>query len=103
MADQQNSPGRGWRAFESTRNRYWITENLNNPIYRPLRKFIFDYHAAENDGEQLQWQKSDYDRQARSYGGSLEQIEYSLPDDSTWEYYEHGDTLYSITSMAQGR
>lgn len=67
-----------------------------------LQKFMFDYHAAENEGEQLHWQKSDYDRQARSYGGSLQQIEYSLPDDSTWEYYPPGDTLYSITELTRG-
>ncbi|KKM65562.1 hypothetical protein LCGC14_1489960, partial [marine sediment metagenome] len=45
------------------------------------------------DGNHPTWQKSDYDSQAQKYGGSLEQIEYSLADDSTWEFYEPGDTL----------
>jgi hypothetical protein len=49
VADQQNSPERGWRAFESTRNRYWITENLNKPLYKPLRQFIYDYHRVGLD------------------------------------------------------
>jgi hypothetical protein len=49
VADQQNASERGWRAFESTRNRYWITENLNNPVFRPLRSFMYDYHRKGMD------------------------------------------------------
>jgi hypothetical protein len=28
----QNAPERGWKSFESQRNRYWLVENLFNPI-----------------------------------------------------------------------
>ncbi len=49
VADQQNASERGWRAFESTRNRFWITENLNNPVFRPLRSFMYDYHRKGID------------------------------------------------------
>ncbi len=44
VANQQNSPEKGWRAFESTRNRYWIAENFNNPIFKPIRQLLYDYH-----------------------------------------------------------
>ena len=35
---------KGWKAFDSNTNRYWLAENLNNKIYTPLRNFIYDYH-----------------------------------------------------------
>jgi hypothetical protein len=37
VSNQQNSPEKGWKAFESTRNRYWLAENLNNPSFRAVR------------------------------------------------------------------
>jgi hypothetical protein len=49
VANMQNSPDRGWRAFESTRNRYWMSENLNNPIFKPIRMFYYDYHRKALD------------------------------------------------------
>ncbi len=40
----QASAYAGWKAFESTRNRYWLVENLLNPAYQSLRKFSYEYH-----------------------------------------------------------
>jgi len=40
----QTSSFRGWKGFDNNLNRYWLTENLNNKIYLPLRSFIYDYH-----------------------------------------------------------
>ena len=45
----QNSPYSGWKAFESTRNRYWLAENLLNPAYQSLRKFSYEYHRKGLD------------------------------------------------------
>ncbi|MBA2746095.1 MAG: DUF4835 family protein [Bacteroidota bacterium] len=49
VANQQNSPERGWRAFESDRNRYWLAENLNNPVFKPLRELLYNYHRKGLD------------------------------------------------------
>lgn len=35
---------RGWKAFDGNTNRYWLSENLNNKVYAPLRSFMYDYH-----------------------------------------------------------
>lgn len=35
---------KGWKAFDGNINRYWLSENLNNKAYIPLRDFIYDYH-----------------------------------------------------------
>lgn len=49
VSNMQNSPERGWRAFESTRNRYWLSENLNNPVFKPLRSFNYEFHRKGLD------------------------------------------------------
>jgi hypothetical protein len=49
VANMQNSPERGWRAFESTRNRYWLAENLNNPVFKSLRELTYNYHRKGLD------------------------------------------------------
>ncbi|WP_183564415.1 DUF4835 family protein [Mucilaginibacter sp. SP1R1] len=40
----QSSSYRGWKAFDSNINRYWLSENLGNKVYEPLRSFMYDYH-----------------------------------------------------------
>jgi len=40
---------KGWKAFEGTRNRYWLTENFLNPIFRPIRQLYYDYHRKGLD------------------------------------------------------
>ncbi|MEN0056127.1 MAG: DUF4835 family protein [Mucilaginibacter sp.] len=40
----QTGSYRGWKAFDGNINRYWLSENLNNKVYEPLRSFIYDYH-----------------------------------------------------------
>jgi hypothetical protein len=45
----QNSPERGWKAFETLKNRYWMVENLLNPKYAGLRDFLYKYHRTGLD------------------------------------------------------
>lgn len=45
----QNASERGWKAFESQRNRYWIIENLLNGAYAPVREAIYIYHRRGLD------------------------------------------------------
>jgi hypothetical protein len=40
----QNFKESGWKAFEDTKNRYWIIENLLNNAYKPFRKALYEYH-----------------------------------------------------------
>ncbi|HRH65890.1 MAG TPA: DUF4835 family protein [Bacteroidia bacterium] len=40
---------RGWKAFESSRNRYWISENLLNVSFKPLRNTLYTYHRLGFD------------------------------------------------------
>lgn len=44
VTNAQTSAYKGWKAFDSNTNRYWLIENLNNRLYAPLRSFIYDYH-----------------------------------------------------------
>ncbi len=45
----QNAAEKGWRSFESQRNRYWLIENLLNGAYMPLRESIYLYHRRGLD------------------------------------------------------
>ena len=45
----QQSDRAGWQAFQSNRNRYWLSENLNNQDLRPIRKGIYTYHRIALD------------------------------------------------------
>ena len=44
VVNAQTSSFRGWKAFDGTTNRYWLSENLNNKLYQPLRSLMYDYH-----------------------------------------------------------
>ncbi len=45
----QNAPEKGWKAYESERNRYWLVENLLNKSYAPFRNCIYNYHRQGLD------------------------------------------------------
>jgi hypothetical protein len=40
----QSASYKGWKAFDSNINRYWLAENMNNKAYNALRSFMYDYH-----------------------------------------------------------
>jgi hypothetical protein len=44
-----NSNAKGWKPFESQKNRYWMVENLLNAKYSPLRDFLYEYHRQGLD------------------------------------------------------
>lgn len=45
----QQSDRSGWQAFQSNRNRYWLSENLTNQELRPIRKGLYTYHRLGMD------------------------------------------------------
>lgn len=45
----QSSGSKGWKAADGLRNRFWMSENLLNSIFSPLRKFIYAYHINGMD------------------------------------------------------
>ncbi len=44
VINAQTSSYKGWKAFDDNINRYWLSENLNNKVYAPLREAIYNYH-----------------------------------------------------------
>jgi hypothetical protein len=51
VMNAQNAPEGGWKAFGSSgnRNRYWLTQNLLDNNYQPVRKFYYQYHRLGMD------------------------------------------------------
>jgi len=42
--NSQNLPVKGWKSFESERNRYWLLENILNKSYSDFRRCMYNYH-----------------------------------------------------------
>jgi hypothetical protein len=49
VANAQNAPERGWRSQEDTKNRYWLVENMLQPLFAPMRTCIYKYHRQGFD------------------------------------------------------
>lgn len=45
----QSAREKGWKAYESMKNRYWLTENLMNSSYSNIRKAMYEYHRKGLD------------------------------------------------------
>jgi len=45
----QNAREKGWKAFESQKNRYWLVENYTNPTYSAVREAMYRYHRLGLD------------------------------------------------------
>jgi hypothetical protein len=45
----QQEAERGWKAFEGSRNRYWLIENMLNPRYDEFRSVVYSYHREGLD------------------------------------------------------
>lgn len=47
--NSQNMREKGWKAYESERNRYWLVENLLNKSYSGFRACTYQYHRQGLD------------------------------------------------------
>lgn len=45
----QNTPEAGWKAYEGTRNRYWLVDNQVQAVFRPFRQCLYSYHRLGMD------------------------------------------------------
>lgn len=45
----QNAADKGWKAFEGSKNRYWLAENLANSNFKMMRSCIYNYHRMGLD------------------------------------------------------
>jgi len=45
----QNSADKGWKSFESRKNRYWLVENLLNDSYSGFRECLYLFHLKGLD------------------------------------------------------
>ena len=49
VSSAQQSGYPGWEQFNSTRNRYWLAENLISPQLSPVRELAYEYHRNGMD------------------------------------------------------
>lgn len=48
-ASLEESEAKGWRAFDSNRNRYALINNLMDEAFKPYREFVYEYHRLGLD------------------------------------------------------
>lgn len=49
VVNAQNASEPGWKAFENTKNRYWLVENVLHQSFKPMRQAMYDYHRQGLD------------------------------------------------------
>jgi len=49
VLNAQNAIELGWRLNQSLRNRYWLSELLNNSAYKPFHQGLYEYHRQGLD------------------------------------------------------
>ncbi len=49
VTNAQMAKEKGWKAFEGTRNRYWLAENLNNVQIKDIHDVFYIYHRSGLD------------------------------------------------------
>lgn len=49
VINAQQAGRSGWQQFENNRNRYWLAENLQNPLMISIRDAIYEYHRLGLD------------------------------------------------------
>lgn len=49
VTNAQNAPEKGWKAFESRKNRYWLIQNMLSNEYEGVRNFMYQYHRLGLD------------------------------------------------------
>lgn len=49
VANAQSSGQAGWSSSDNPDNRYWLSNNLTNREFEPIRKFNFQYHTEVLD------------------------------------------------------
>jgi hypothetical protein len=46
---QNDQSVKGWNSFDGTRNRYWMVNNMLDPVYAPIREFLYKFHRQGLD------------------------------------------------------
>ena len=49
VSNAQSANEKGWKSTEDDHNRYWLTENILNSTYKPLRECFYKYHRTGFD------------------------------------------------------
>ena len=85
----QGAQETGWKAYEGTRNRYWIVENFMNPANSSIRDFYYKFHRLGLD--QM------YERVDQGRSGVTESI------DDLKKIFDSKPDLYALTLVLDAK
>lgn len=46
---QSDGSASGWRSFDGNKSRYWLSDNLNSPAFKPIKDCWYQYHRKGLD------------------------------------------------------
>ncbi len=90
VQNAQNAQETGWKAYESTKNRYWLVENLFNDQYSSMRDFTYTYH------------RQGLDQMADKPANAKTAIEQALEELKNLHKRKPGSFLMSIYTATKG-
>jgi hypothetical protein len=74
----QNAPETGWKAYDGTKNRFWMVENMQNASNASLREFLYQFNRL---GLDVMYEKLDQGRSTITESLSLLQKMYIAKPD----------------------
>ncbi len=99
-SNMQSAQENGWKAFEGTRNRYWLSENINNPVFKPYHEMMYNYHRQGLDV--MAKKKEDALSAITESIESLQSVHQEKPGSVLFQtlFYAKADELVNIYSGA---
>jgi hypothetical protein len=55
-AQAGSDAGPGWKSFDGNKNRFWLIDNILNPMFNPIRNCYYQYHRK---GLDVMYEKTD--------------------------------------------
>jgi hypothetical protein len=55
-AQAGSDSGPGWKSFDGNKNRFWLIDNILNPMFNPIRNCYYQYHRK---GLDVMYEKTD--------------------------------------------
>jgi hypothetical protein len=68
---QSGGGASGWKSFDGTKNRFWISDQLNSPVFEPLKECWYLYHRQ---GLDLMYKQDNHEQALNTISTALQKL-----------------------------
>jgi len=68
---QSGGGASGWKSFDGTKNRFWISDQLNSPVFEPLKECWYLYHRQ---GLDLMYKEDNHEQALNTISTALQKL-----------------------------